>query len=375
MKEGLDLLKPMLDDPVDYVRQGALLATSMLLMQSCNHGAESRLTEHRKHLQKVISDKHEDTMAKYGAIIASGILDAGGRNMTISLTTKSGNRSMSGIVGMAVFSHFWFWHPLTLFVSLALTPTAAIGINGELQMPKWKIKSSVPPSTFAYPPMTSNEKKVEEKLKMTATLSTTSKAKKKKDERDPEEIKAEEEAAAKKAATEKAEREKTACEAMLTNLGELEKKGAISSALKAELAGASADGDTAMADASSTSVFAVINRLKAAHSRGDLATVAYFELMAHQPPVAEGASEEAQPEHEVLENPARVLRTQEKHIALLPSSRYVPVVPGRRAGIIVLKDTTPDEEEDLLQVTASVPGGGAADEEEPSPPAPFEFTG
>jgi len=377
MKEGLDLLKPMLDDPVDFVRQGALLATSMLLMQSCNHGSDSRLTEHRKHLAKVIGDKHEDSMAKYCAILASGLLDAGGRNMSIQLLSKSGHKSMSGIVGMAVFSHFWFWHPLVLFASLALTPTAAIGVNGDLAMPKWKIKSGAPPSTFAYPPMTSNEKKVEERKALTATLSTTNK-KKKAVEQDAAEKAAEEKAAAEKKAAEEAAAEKAAVEGMLKTLGELEKKGALSAALKAELSGAAAPAEgskeTMEVDAASTSSGEIVSRLKAAHTRGDVSTAAYFELVAHKPPLADGA-EEPQPEAEVLDNPARVLRTQEKHISLLPGSRYVPVAAGRRAGIIVLKDTTPDEAEELLQVTALVPGGANADEEEPSPPAPFEFTG
>ena len=78
----------------------------------------------------------------------------------------------------------------------------------------------------------------------------------------------------------------------------------------------------------------------------------------------------------MLENPARVLRTQEHVIGPLPASRYVPISSGRRAGIIVLKDTTPDEAEDLLLATASAAiDAGNPDEEEPEPPAPFEFLG
>ena len=81
-------------------------------------------------------------------------------------------------------------------------------------------------------------------------------------------------------------------------------------------------------------------------------------------------------EAEVLENPARVLRAQERVIAPLPGSRYVPISDNRRSGIIVLKDTTPDEEEELLRATAlHAPSGTDPDLEEPEPPAPFEFTG
>merc|ERR550537_1723855 len=54
LKEALDLLEPMLTDPADYVRQGALLATSMVLMQNANHEEGSKLSEHRKLLAKVV---------------------------------------------------------------------------------------------------------------------------------------------------------------------------------------------------------------------------------------------------------------------------------------------------------------------------------
>ena len=200
LKEALDLMQPMLSDPVDYVRQGALIGTSMVLMQNAQHDEKIRLSEHRKLLAKVVGDKHEDPMAKFGAILATGLLDAGGRNMTISLLSKSGHKAMPAIVGCAIFTHFWFWHPLLLFVNLALTPTAAIGVNASLQMPTWRFKSHAPPATFAYPPP-SKGRRTTSRRSTAAVLSIT--GKKKVD--DPE-------LAAQKAAEEKAAAEKKRAE-------------------------------------------------------------------------------------------------------------------------------------------------------------------
>lgn len=41
---------------------------------------------------------------------------------------------MPAIVGMAVFTQFWYWFPLTHFLSLAFTPTAIIGLNKDLKV-------------------------------------------------------------------------------------------------------------------------------------------------------------------------------------------------------------------------------------------------
>lgn len=69
--------------------QGALLAMAMVLMQ-CVEERESRVATFRAQLDKIIHDKHEDAMTKMGAILATGLLDAGGRNVTISLRSRSG---------------------------------------------------------------------------------------------------------------------------------------------------------------------------------------------------------------------------------------------------------------------------------------------
>ena len=55
----------------------------------------------------MINDKHEDIVAKYGAILAQGIIDAGGRNVTISLQSRTGHTNMACVVGLLVFVQFW----------------------------------------------------------------------------------------------------------------------------------------------------------------------------------------------------------------------------------------------------------------------------
>ncbi len=72
--------------------------------------------------------------------------------MTISLQTRTGNTNMAAAVGLLVFQNFWFWYPLTNFISLAFSPTAIIALNKDLQMPQMQIRSNAKPSTFAYPP-------------------------------------------------------------------------------------------------------------------------------------------------------------------------------------------------------------------------------
>ena len=400
LKEALELIEPMLSDPIDYVRQGALLAASMVLMQNSEHADDSKQAEHRKRLAKVVGDKHEEVMAKFGAILATGLLDAGGRNVTISLISKSGQKQMGGIVGMAVFTHFWFWHPLVLFASLAFTPTAAIGVNGALRMPKWRFKSGAPPSAYAYPPPLDLKKKDEVKLEK-AVLSTTSKASKlaaDKDKVTPEEAAAAKAAEEKAAARAKAEAEEAARDAMLTKLGELKKSETVNGALHAELTGqpetapAAAPAAAAAAakpakpakaeaaapmetDAPKPALEKLVGAIVAAHTRGAMSTEVYTALTALKPKAADAKAEpEPEPDFEILENPARVLPTQERAISLLPDARYVPVTPGRVSGIIVLRDQRPDDAEELLIATASAgPAGANDDEEEPGPPAPFEF--
>ncbi|KAJ5532414.1 hypothetical protein N7494_008966 [Penicillium frequentans] len=176
LDEAIDLLEPMLKDSTDFVRQGALISLAMVLVQQ-NEAMNPRVTSLRKAMMKMMGDRHEDAMAKFGCAVALGIIDAGGRNCTISLQTQTGNLNMPGIVGAAVFVQYWYWFPLTHFLSLSFTPTSVIGVDQKLEVPNFKFHSNTRPSLFDYPPEQQvKTEEAPEKVK-TAVLSTTAQAK------------------------------------------------------------------------------------------------------------------------------------------------------------------------------------------------------
>ncbi|XP_066330212.1 26S proteasome non-ATPase regulatory subunit 1 homolog A-like [Miscanthus floridulus] len=150
LSEAISLLEPLTSDVVDFVRQGALIAMAMVMIQT-NESYDSRVGAFRRQLEKIILDKHEDTMSKMGAILASGIIDAGGRNVTIKLKSRSKHDRLTAVVGLAIFTQFWYWYPLTYFISLAFSPTALIGVNSDLKVPKFEFLSNAKPSLFDYP--------------------------------------------------------------------------------------------------------------------------------------------------------------------------------------------------------------------------------
>lgn len=114
-----------------------------------------------------------------GAILASGILDAGGRNVTIKLLSKTKHDKITAVVGLAVFSQFWYWYPLLYFISLAFSPTAFIGLNYDLKVPKFEFLSNAKPSLFEYPRPTAPPTSTSAIKMPTAVLSTAAKAKSK----------------------------------------------------------------------------------------------------------------------------------------------------------------------------------------------------
>ncbi|KAM3405539.1 hypothetical protein ACQJBY_008188 [Aegilops geniculata] len=323
LSDAISLLEPLTSDVVDFVRQGALIAMAMVMIQT-NESFDSRVGTFRRQLEKIILDKHEDTMSKMGAILASGILDAGGRNVTIKLRSRNKHDKLTAVIGLAVFTQFWHWYPLLYFISLAFSPTAIIGLNSNLEVPKFEFMSHAKPSLFEYPKPTTQQATTSAVELPTAILSTYAKAK----------SRAKKDAESKAAASQ----EKTAAEA--------ESK---------------ANQEKTTEDASSS-------------TSGQAADAMQVDS------TAEKKAAEPEPAFQILANPARVVPLQEKFIKFIEGSRYVPVRPAPCCGFILLRDTQPSEAEELVVLTDApatgqpVPGASAmAVDDEPQPPQAFEY--
>lgn len=291
LKEAINLLEPMTNDPVNYVRQGALIASAMILIQQ-TESICPKVKDFRTLYAKVITDKHEDVMAKFGAILAQGIIDGGGRNVSISLESRTGHTNMLAVVGLLLFTQYWYWFPLAHCLALAFTPTCVIALNAQLKMPLLEINSNAKPSLFAYPaPM--EEKKREEREKVTtAVLSIAARAKR---------------------------REGTSTKVIEPSTSEkmeVDEKEASSSKKKEE--------------------------------------------------------QKPEPNFEILNNPARVMKQQLKHLQLTENAPYIPLKDVSIGGIIMTRFTKSGEDEQLVEPVAAF-GPKPEDDKEPEAPEPFEY--
>jgi 26S proteasome regulatory subunit N2 len=314
-KEAIDLLQPMLEDSVDYVRQGAYMALALVLMQ-VSEARSPTVKKFREHLHTVITDKHQTTMSKSGAILASGILDAGGRNMVVSLQSRAGFMKMGGVVGLVLWLQYWYWYPLMHFMSLSLQPTMLIGLNKDFNIPKnFSVKCAAPPSMFAYPKIEEKKEDKREKV-VTAVLSTTVKSR-------ARDMRKEARKSGKPLSRENS----------VTGLSEgpgLERV--------------------------------------ASH----LSTSSYLSIEEKGTEPEEPKKKEREPTSFTLSNPDRQLPTQNRFISVVEGQRYVPVDARmvRPTGIVVLMDSDPSAPEDVTTVQRVMLG----QEEEAVAPAPFRWS-
>merc|ERR1711936_1217806 len=181
-REAMAIIEPMTNDNVNYVRRAALIASALIMIQH-TEATCPKVKDFRALYAKIITDKHEDVMVKLGAIFAQGIIDAGGRNVTVSLQSRTGHTNMMAVVGMLIFTQYWYWFPLAHFLSLAFTPSCVVALNENLDMPVLGVKSNAKPSTYGYPPPLEEKKKEDKEKVATAVLSITAKQKKKEAEK------------------------------------------------------------------------------------------------------------------------------------------------------------------------------------------------
>lgn len=303
----------------------------MILIQHTDQTCP-KVTFFRQLYSQVISSKHEDTMAKFGAILAQGIIDAGGRNVTLGLQSRTGHTNLQAVVGTLVFTQYWYWFPMAHCLSLAFTPTCIIGLNSDLKMPKIEFKSSARPSLYAYPAPLEEKKREEREKVTTAVLSIAARQKrregeKKKDEGSKmevdEEVKDDE---GKKAGTTTAAATPTPA-TTATSSDKKEKKS------KEEKEGKTADeGSTA----------------------------------------ATKERKEPEPTFEILNNPPRVLRQQLKVISVAEGSPYQAIKDVTIGGIVMMHYSSQNEQV-LVEPVAAYGPKSSDDAKEPDAPEPFEY--
>ncbi|KAJ1954541.1 proteasome regulatory particle base subunit, partial [Linderina pennispora] len=174
-KAAIAILEPMLKDSVDFVVQGACISLAFILIQQ-NEVYEPKVAEVRKRFTELIETKNIEPAARFGAAIAQGIINAGGRNVAIGLTSLDGQLSKSACAGMLLFTQFWYWFPLAHFLSLSFKPTALIGVNKDLRVPVLEATCTGRKSLFEYPPNIEQPVAQAPTKVATAVLSTTAKA-------------------------------------------------------------------------------------------------------------------------------------------------------------------------------------------------------
>jgi 26S proteasome regulatory subunit N2 len=313
--ESVALLEPMLNDMTDFVRQGALLGTSFIYMQQGDQCNDKKIKAFREKLAFLVSDKHQTTLTKMGAILSTGIIDAGGRNCSFDLGSKNGFTKMTNAVGVALWLQHWYWFPMMHMFSLAITPTFTIGLNDDLNYPrKFETQCNSKPSVFAYPKRLEQKKEEKKKRVEIVTLSTTAKN-------------------------------------------------------KARLARRKAkeDGDEKLEDVS-------ITEAKEGEVKEEKMNIDGEEGEEEAPPVEEKKPKkkrEPEPLSFRLSNPCRITKAQVAFCEFDLDQRYRPIrVEEKPCGVILLTDSTPEEEEDI----GTVKPPSIESEDEADPPEPFEWS-
>lgn len=326
LPSALEILNPLLKDSVDYVRSAAHICKAMVIMQDA-----AKYKPFEDSLNEIITGKASNatTLVMSSAVLASGVLNAGGRNVTISLVSDAGHRMQAAIAGMTLWLQHWYWYPYYTALSLAFTPTVLIGFNKDLKIPSnFTMESKARPSQFAYPePLKEKTEDKKERI-TTVTLSTTAAAQARKRKKEAVSGKKDD---ADKSAVDDDEPSKPAAE---TEGGSKPAKATDKDAAEGSKVDADADTDKE----------------------------------------SEKKAKAKEPTSFLVENPGRVTQRQRATMELVEEGqRYKPILTGVRSGMVMLVDTTPGEEETFVDFSKPLNPKTKAptEEDEPKPPKPF----
>jgi 26S proteasome regulatory subunit N2 len=309
--QSIAMLEPMLSDMADFVRQGALMGTALIYMQQGDSCNGKKIKTFREKLSSIVGDKHQTTLTKMGATLATGIMDAGGRNCAFDLGSKNGFTKMTSAVGTALWLQHWYWFPMMHMLSLAITPTFTIALNKDFKYPKnFEMQCDSKPSAFAYPKRLEEKKEEAKKRVETVTLSTTVK-----------------------------------------NKARLARKKAKEDGEDASMGGDSKE-----------------EKPKIEKSEEDEGEAMDIDEEEEKKPKKK---REPEPTSFVLSNPCRITKAQVDVCSFDRSQRYHPIRDQEKpSGVILVTDSTPGEDEDL----GTIKPPSIESEDEAEAPEPFIWT-
>jgi 26S proteasome regulatory subunit N2 len=246
----------------------------------------------RDKIANIVKDKYPSTLTKIGAILAAGIIDAGGRNCSLSLRSSDGFIRPSACIGIALWTQHWYWYPMLHFFSLALSPSVLVGLDKEFKLPRsFSVHCAAPSAKYSYPPKIKEKIEAKKERVVTAILSTT----------------------LKQQARERAK--------------DREKDNIVTTAL---------DADNIAAGLNLASKIINKDSPDSLHERNDC---------------VEKEKGRGRGRYFFLSNPTRVLDSQQMHCSFLLDRRYTPVVTKMRpTGAIMLCDRRPSELAETVEI-------------------------
>lgn len=221
-------------------------------------------------------------------------------------------------------------------------------------MPKIEFKSAAKPSLYAYPaPM--EEKKAEEREKVaTAVLSIAARQKRREtiDKRDDEKMDIDED--------------------VKEVIKDSKAGGESSSSSTTTTAAAATTKDAEKATTSDKDEKKKAAKAKEEPPVASPASTSTADETKEKESAQKAERKEPEPNFEILQNPARVMRQQLKVVSIVDGQSYVPLKDVCIGGIIVTERKTSGDTEELVEPIAAC-GPKGDDAKEPEAPEPFEY--